>query len=100
MKGIIIALAMASSSVYAMPLNSMQVPSIEFNCKGLRDVVLWDNGSLTINGKSFDMRGTAGKATIQFDNKVTITGQREGDDLWLDEAVIKYDGTNYKCRAE
>ena len=100
MKTLLIALAMVSTAQAAIPPGAMVTPSIEFSCKGLRGVVLWSNGTLDINAKSLYMRGQPGSATIEFDNKVTLTGVREGDDLYLDDAVIRYEGKNYKCRAQ
>lgn len=83
-----------------LPQGAMLTPSIEFSCKGLRDVALYDNGALTINNKSFSFRGGVGETTLQFDNKVTLTGIKSGDNLMLNDATIIYEGKRYKCRAQ
>lgn len=96
---VLLLIAMGLRHANAMPSGAMTTPSIEFDCKGLRGVVLKGNGDLTINGKSFELRGGHNSTTILFENKVTMTGEREGDNLMLDNAVINYGGTKYYCRA-
>lgn len=80
-----------------LPEGSMSSPSIEFACKGLRDVVFYTNGDLTINGKTFKYRGGSGESTLVFDNKVYMEGKRAGSNLLLDNAVIKYQNEYYRC---
>ena len=83
-----------------LPADVMRTPSIEFSCKGLRDVVFYDNGDLSINNKTFKLRSYPGSLVLEFDNKVYMSGKRDGDNLMLDNAVIIYEGQKYQCRAE
>ena len=84
----------------SLPADAMRTPSIEFSCKGLRDVVFYDNGDLSINNKTFKLHSYPGSLVLEFDNKVYMSGKREGDNLMLDNAVIIYEGQKYQCRAE
>lgn len=84
----------------SLPADAMRTPSIEFFCKGLRDVVFYDNGDLSINHKTFKLRSYPGSLVLEFDNKVYMSGKRDGDNLMLDNAVIIYEGQKYQCRAE
>lgn len=75
-----------------------QIPRVEFECKGLRGVVFNEDGTLEINNKSFRLEGGQGDMLF-FDNKVTLRGELEGDQLMFDNTQIIYGGKAYRCNA-
>lgn len=82
-----------------LPEGYEQVPRVEFNCKGLRDVVFKENGDLTINGKTYRLEGGY-QDTLFFNNKVSLIGDLNGDELLFDKSRIIYGGKAYRCTAE
>ena len=98
MKALTILLAM-STLAQAAPADHDQVTRFEFNCKGLRDVVFKQNGDLTINGKTYRLEG-GHMDMLFFDNKVTLQGELDGEELFFDKSQIVYGGKSYECIVE
>lgn len=82
------------------PTESRQiVPAFEFNCKGLKDVVLMEDGTLTANHKIYKLsHGYLNK--MVFTNNVVIEGELEGDSLYFDKSVIEINGRRHSCQVE
>jgi hypothetical protein len=75
------------------------VPSIEFNCNGLHDVMLTNTGLLTVNGKIYRLSSGYLNKMVFTDN-IILEGELDGEQLYFDHSHITVDGHRYTCRAE
>lgn len=89
----------AGKASAAEPTKRTVVPSIELNCKGITDVVLMQDGTLTAGGKIYKLsHGYMNK--MVFSGGAVIEGVIEGDALYFDRSTLRIGGQNYSCRAE
>ncbi len=73
-----------SDKVFAADNNVTIIPAFEFNCKGLTDVVLMENGTLTIDGKMYRLsHGYMNK--MVFTDNVMIEGEVYGNAIYFDK---------------
>lgn len=79
--------------------NITSASAFEFNCKGLTDVVLMENGTLTVNGKLYRLsHGYMNK--LVFNDGVMIEGEVYGKAIYFDKSTITISGKSYSCRVE
>ncbi|XAO54173.1 hypothetical protein [Yersinia phage vB_YenM_P744] len=95
----VVAITFYSTTSHSMPKDAQHISRIDFDCKGLRGVSFREDGSLTINGKSFKLEGGYNEE-LYFDNKVELIGKIDGEELYFDKSQIKYNGNLYRCNVK
>lgn len=75
------------------------VPSIEFSCNGLHDVVLTTTGLLTVNGKIYRLSSGYLNKMVFTDN-IILEGELDGDAIYFDRSTLRIGEQSYTCRAE
>lgn len=83
----------------AEPTERTVIPFIEFNCKGISDVMLTQDGMLTAGGKIYKLSHGYLNQMV-FSGGVILEGEIEGDALYFDRSTLRIGGQSYTCRAE